>query len=132
MPRHGHNPVQPVPPRFTCDACNKPIRSRSGLTQHRNQCPVLLERRLRRRHDHDVPDPLNGGGDRDRAPRQRNLGGVENENPNANNARGGDDFGAGNDFMPPEDMDMDDDDGGGIDGPVLRVRRTYHEGLTGA
>lgn len=129
MPRQGHDPIQAPPPRLACSACQKTIRNKSGLTQHRNQCHVLLARRLRARGPGPTNDENEPNGPP--SPDHQNLPDDENNperNPDAGGGYGGDDFEGGNDDMQPP-MDVDDDEG---DGRAARVRRHYHEGLTGA
>lgn len=118
MPQRGQDrrfePVQELQDTTnrTCRSCHKILRNKSGLTQHKKRCPVILETRFRRQfaaalqHDDDPPQV------------------PGNENPPNEDWFGGDGM----------DIDHEPEGGGqvGGDGGVGKVWRDYHEGLSGA
>lgn len=89
----------------TCRACQKILRNKSGLTQHKKHCPVILSTRFRRQFAAALQQ------DNDRPPEEEDNGGAMDIDNGPGPGGGGDEA---------------EGDGAG------KVWREHHEGLTGA
>lgn len=126
MPRQGHldNPLE-----YTCHACGRVARNRSGFTQHRNQCRKRLEQRLRaqRRRERDsqqVPNSDNDNQHRDQ---------DDDFNPEVDDGIGGADVSMRSLTLEPEVEELDEGDGDEYEYEERAggISRVYHKGLTG-